>query len=352
MSDDEGWAQRAKRGGYLLVVSIVTTFVVGLFAVMMIEVLGPSETAAGRVIERIEGSRDVTRCTGTGSCRTTTYPTFSVVGERMDGTTWIAVGEGPYDAMRGERGVIDVETSRVTGRVVGLVGNDSFDSEWSVSGSGFVWFSIGAMAIWMPLLVAYEWRRRTGFFALGAFVPSDAAFAVLGLVVGLVGLWFVSFSKTAGLDVASSQDLYGDFLVDPLAFVADDDAENPPGIQVGEFFEPGRDTRLAMVGLDDLGAVPSLPSDVMAIALLRTPQHTRSPLDRIEFSIEGPAGAEFEPIDCPSGVLGFPSQLGVDRDIDGGFVCFPSEADGGELRLVVGSGVFADSLTPEYESVR
>lgn len=350
--------QRAKRAAYLTVVTLVTTFLGGLFLIMVVETLGPSETADGRVIERIEGERTVTRCYGTpgNRCSKTTYPTYSVIGERADGTAWIVVGEGAYDAMRGERGVIRVETSNVTGRVVGLAGNDSFDNEWSVTGSGVVWFSIGALVIWIPLVVAYEWRRRGGFFDLGELVWGDLGFAVLGLAVGAIGLWFVTWSKTASLDVASSEELYGDFLADPLSFIGEagerNDRIDQPGIQLGEFFEAGQRTRVVTVAIDQLGDPPALgPDDPIAIPVLRLPRFdSLSSRDRVELTLVQPDGSELASTECAGDVLAFPTPLGVDDEIQGGFVCFPPGSEG-ELRVIVGSGVFADAAILEHESL-
>ena len=344
--------QRVKRGAYLVVVTLVTSFLVGLFVVMVIETLGPSDTADGRVVDRIDGERTVTRCYGAGRCTRTTYPTYSVVGERTDGTTWIVVGEGAYDAMRGEAGVIEVETSNITGRVVGLVGNDSFDNEWSITGSGVVWFSVGALVIWITLLVAYEWRRRTGCFDLGAFAWADLGFAAVGLVVGAVGLWFVTWSKTASLDVASSDELYGDFLADPLSFVGEaGDRIDQPGIQLGEFFDVGQRTRVVTVAVDQLGDPPELgPDDPIAIPVVRLPRFSLTARDLLQFTLIQPDGSELAPVDCAGGLLAFPTTLGVDDDIRGGFVCFPPGSDG-ELRITGGTGVFADVAIVEYEAL-
>ena len=349
-----GFVERTKRAAYLLLTTIVTSFLVGMFVVMFIETRGPADTQDGRVIERIEGSRDVTRCYNNSSrCSTTTYPTFSVVGERKDGTTWIAVGQGAYDAMRGERGVIQVSTSVITGRVVKLVGQDASDNEWSTGSSGIVWFSIGALVIWLPLLAAYEKRRRDGFFKLGAFVRSDLIFAFLGIAIGLGGLWWVTWAETASLDVASSAEIYGDFLADPLTFVAEaregNDRIDEPGLQTGEFFDAGRSSQLATVALDQLGSVPAAPAGTIAIPVLRIPD-TRRGFDRLMFAMVDQAnGSETTAVDCPASLLSFPSQLGVDRDVTGGFVCFPAEISGTTLTVTGGSGVYATRTTPDYE---
>ncbi len=349
-----GLVERAKRAAYLFVISIVTSFLVALFVVMLIETLGPSDTSDGRVIDRIEGSRQVTRCATTTAtrCYDTTYPTFSVIGERTDGTTWIVVGEGAYDAMRGERGVIQVSTSPITGLVVQLVGQDARDSEWTTAGSGVVWFSIGALAIWTPLLVIYENRRRGGFFKLGTFVRSDLVFAVIGIIIGLGGLWWVTWSKTASIDVATSAEIYGDFLADPLSFLAEaeegSERIDQPGIQTGEFFEAGRNHRLATVAIDQLGSVPTVPVGTIAIPLLRIPDSTPGN-DRLVFTMVDLDGNATDAIACPPTLLPFPSQLGVDRDVTGGLVCFPADAAGATLTIQGGTGVWATRTTPDYE---
>jgi hypothetical protein len=68
-----------------MLVGVVTAFFVANFVVLMIETAGPSETADGRVIERNEGARDMTRCNTSGArrCRTVAHPTYAFVGERL-----------------------------------------------------------------------------------------------------------------------------------------------------------------------------------------------------------------------------------------------------------------------------
>lgn len=330
------------RIGYLFVVIAISTFVVTFAGVALVEAYGPSDDQAGRVIERNEGSRTVTRCaTGTsgGRCRTQTYPVYSVIGEREDGSTWIVVGQGAYDAMRGERNGIEVTSSAVTGRVVRLDGDDD---SWGVRGSGFFWFAMGALIVVGGIVALWEWaRRRPDRWQFGSFRRAEFAVAVPAVALGLVGLWFVTFAKTAGLDVASTADSYGDFLSDPHELLARDDLNGEiEGIGDDEFFG-SREVQVAVVGSDLLGSVPAPDDDAIAVPLVREVRDRVGPADPVLVHLETPDGTLVDPEPCPSGLLRFDTPLGVNPDITGGFVCFPRTADA-RLHIIVGTGVFAD----------
>lgn len=182
--------------GFLSLYGFFGALALGLFGVVMIEVRGPSEEQAGRIVDLIEG--DTERCSGAANSlvdRCETYPTFTVIGERADGTRWLVVGQGAFDSVQPREEVL-VTTSTITGRVVGLDGEDT----WSVRSDALYPFSIAVLVVASGLGLGYEVARRRGRFVDGPFQRSDFVVLLPTVVAGLTVAWFILFWRTFGLD--------------------------------------------------------------------------------------------------------------------------------------------------------
>lgn len=316
---DNRWARLA----YLFGTSAMVGFFALFLVVGIVEAYGPSETDDGAVLERHRDSYTVRRCAGPGTgatagCRETTYPTFSVIGERRDGSTWIAVGEGVYESMAGE-GVVAVETSTITGRVVGLDGEDS----WHTSESGFVLFAGGGLLVCLALLGGYEWRRRSGRWDWGPFRPVEFVALVPALAIAAVGVWAILFSKAWGIDVVTTQERGGGFFATP--YETGSDSLAIPKLSSWSGMGAGRISTVALEALSDEHRTAD-PAGLIAVPLIR--EDPDGVTRRVLWTIEA-EGEAFEPVACPGGVTSYPTQL--DFDLSGGFLCFDAAAEGGTL---------------------
>ena len=341
--------KRLSRVLYLSGVVVVLVFFAAFAVFHAVEASGSSDVQAGRVLDRSEGERTVTNCSRRGSCRSTTYPTYTVIGEREDGTAWLVVGEGPFRAMGGERGEVEVTTSDLTGRVVALAGADD---GWDRPVSGFAWFGFFALAFCSLLVVAYERARRTGRWAMGRFERLELLAIVPGSLIGLFGVAYVTVGNTWGLEVLTSSELESTFIADPFdyAIVQEDASVRGGGITVNETFTAGF-TPHTVVGVDHLNdeVRTALASelDTFAIPLLREGRPNVT-LGRVEFEIEHSSG-NYVAIDCPDGLLSFPADIDEDDNF-GGFVCFDPAAEGGTLMVFSGSSRFMElKARPGYQ---
>jgi len=173
------------------------------------------------------------------------------------------------------------------------------------------------------------------------------------VVAGALALWWVLFSKTAGLDVASSADLYGDFLQDPIEFVAQE-RNDEPGVQVGEFVDAGRNGEYATVPLAELNSsvTTEVGDDIVAVPVLQVADGGSGRFDPVEWRLVAADESRVETTSCPSNLLSFPSQLGIDPSINGGFVCFDADPTAKiTLELEAGSGAFADIIRFDAEAL-
>ncbi len=344
--------KRLSRVLYLFFVTVMTALIGGFALFHAAEANSSSDVQTGRVIDRVEGERTVTNCSGTRSrtsCRSTTYPTFTVIGEREDGTAWLVVGEGPYRAMGGERGEVEVSTSDLTGRVVGLVGADD---EWKQPTARYATIGFAVLGFWSLLLLAYEAARRGGRWTMGRFERPELLVIIPGVMVGLFGVAFLTGGREWGLDVITSADLDSTFIADPFdyAIVQDEASVRGGGSTVNETFTAGF-TPHTTVGVDHL--VDEVrdawlaADEVFAIPLLRAGRPPVT-LGRVEFAVEHPSGT-YEPIDCPDSLLSFPESIDAEDNF-GGFVCFDPAAEGGILMVFSGSNRFMElKARPGYQ---
>ena len=319
--DVPGHDNRWARVAYLFGISTVLGFFALLLTVGVIEAYGPSETDAGAVLERHEDSYTIRRCSGPGTgttagCRETTYPTFSVIGERQDGSTWIAVGEGVYEAMAGE-GVVEVETSTITGRVVGLEGDDS----WHISDSGFALFAGGGLVVCLALVGGYEWRRRSGRWDWGPFRPVEFVALVPALAIAAIGVWAILFSKAWGIDVITTQERGGGFFSTP--YETGSDSLDISTLSSWTGMGAGRVSTIPVEALSDEQRAAD-PGGLIAVPVIR--EDPTGVARRVLWSVEL-EGAVFEPVACPGAITAYPTQL--DSQLSGGFLCFdPAAVDG------------------------
>lgn len=342
--------KRLSRIVYLFVVAAVTAFIAGFAIFYAAEASSPTDVASGRVLDRISGDRET--CSGQGlrrRCRT--FPIYSVIGERQDGTAWIVVGEGPYDAMGGERGEISVTTSGLTGRVVGLAG---IDETWEQPSSRYATLGFVGLGFWSLLLAAYEYKRRSGGWAMGRFNRVESLVAIPGVILGIVLVAVVTFGKQWGLDVETSDLEESTFIADPFNYsiVQSETEDNGPGLAINETFDAAS-TPHAVVGqdhlIDEVRAAWLAADDVLAIPLLREGSPTGT-LGLVTFVIEQPSET-FETIDCPSSLLSFPAGVGQ-ADVFGGFICFDRAAEGGTFLVLSGSIRVMDlDARPSYQLV-
>ncbi|MFK8023422.1 MAG: hypothetical protein AB8G26_05600 [Ilumatobacter sp.] len=312
------------RLGYVAIIGLVVSFTLGWFTVSMIESFGPSDSQEGRVLDRFEGETEVRQCTSRASCVTTTYPTYTVIGERVDGSTWLAVGEGPYEASRGHDGqLFDVTTSTVTGRVIGI------GDEWTSVGGGLMWLSLIAVVLGLGCIVSVELARRRGRLTFGEIPLRELTVAIPAVAIGLAIAWFALFSKAHGLEVVTSADRFGGFIDDPIAFVSEE--PEPAGernpIPTGRWM--GTISEVVVVGSDDLAAdvsEPLLPvGDLLAVPMMQ--EDSVGPANRVDIRLV-PEGAFFvdgaEPVDCPATLAPFGGSGNLR-----GFVCFDAADESG-----------------------
>ncbi len=346
--------KRLLRISYLVVVCAVTACLVVFTAFSLIEALGPNDEATGRLLDRVEAERVVT-CTRNRAltCQPGVYPIYTVIGERDDGTTWLVVGEGPFDATRGETGAVSVTTSTITGRVIGLGGEDD---EWTQPSALFAVAAAAALIAWGCLVWAYEARRRDGRWTMGRFAGTDLLAGLPGVIVGAFAAVFVFMGPGWRLDVVTSAEAQSGFLADPFdyALVQEEATERGGGVVVNEPFRAAS-VDMAVVGRDHLtddvlaGWEQASNEGVLAIPLLRIGQ-PKGPLSTVEFFVVTPTD-QIESVRCPDSILAFPTSIGQ-GDSFGGFVCFGSEAEGGEFGVYVGSNQFTERVArPAYELV-
>ncbi len=337
-------ANQIYKGLYVAGTSTVLSFVIGLAVIAGIEAYGPSSSEPGRVIERVESEYTQTKCIagrpGGSRCSTQTLPAYSVTGEREDGTTWIVSGQGPYDAMRGERGEIRVATSTITGRVVALRGSGPRDY-WGVRGSSMVVFSLGALIGGVGLFALFEWsRRRAHNWGWGTFSPRILTAALPGVLLGLFGLWYVTWQPTQGLETLSSQDRYGQFLEEPLATITapvpEDFADDAvvPGVPFGDTGASMIVASYSQLTKDYRTRVAETDYPAVPVAL----HHKSGPTTKVVVRDTDDAGALYDPVDCITGqpntrasVVGVAFDLediGIDRDVGATIVCLPKQATG------------------------
>lgn len=328
--------KRLMRISYLVFVATISAFIAGFALFHTAEAFSPLDTQTGRLLERDEGERTVTRCSQRGSCGSTTYPTFTVIGEREDGTAWLVVGEGPYRAMGGERGEITVETSNLTGRVVGLAGEDD---EWEQPTSRYAVIAFVGLGLWSLLVLAYERQRRTGRWKMGRFDRLELLAVIPGVLIGLVGVAVVTLGREWGLEVVTSSELESTFIADPFEYasVQDDASDNGPGTSVDESFKAAR-TPHTVVGVDhlveDVRAAWLATDEVFALPVLRQGEPTGT-LGMVRFVVEQ-SSVTYETVSCPNSLLSFPSSIDQGGNF-GGFICFDRAAEGGTLLVLSGS---------------
>lgn len=326
-------------------------FAFSFFSVAMIEWAGPASSSEGRVIDTVRQSGTTTIC-ARARCSQFSAPGFSVVGERTDGSTWVVVGESAYEAMRSEQGLIDVQTSSITGRVVGLVPERG--NGWSIARGGQTVFAVGALLAAFGFIFLWNWSRRHENFKYGTYRRAEFARAVPAVIIGVGLTWYVMFARGASLDVPSSEDAAGGFLADPVRFAADepsrvDDGEPiPTGAWVGQI---GRE--VTVVGFDDLApelrAVVDVEGQVLAIPVMQKQSGLPEPANlRLvgpdQFFVDG-----IEPIGCPESIPAYTPE----RDGSRGFVCFDADqAEGRSLLLTIGLGQITDGpFTMEFDAV-
>ena len=339
---------RLARLAYLFFVSAVSAFLFAFVAFSAIEAASGVEAQEGRVLDRIEGSRTVRTpaCTSSWKCRETNYPTYSVIGERRDGSTWIVVGEGPYRAMAGENGLVEVSTSSATGRVVGLAGAGG---SWRLRSRAYIGGGLVGGAFWALLVLAYEHRRRTGRWKLGRFSWPEQLIAIPAACFGIIAFVVLTFSKTWGLTVVAPP--LGTFLADPFEYgFVQAEAGTQPGIAVNEPFTAGG-VELTVVGPEHLAPDvlddwTSVADEVLAVPMVRVGDPVGQ-FNRVTFAVL--RGTErFDSVGCPSPLARFPSSVGSASTYVG-FVCFEPEAEGGEFGVYVGSSTFSElEVRPSY----
>lgn len=334
------------RHGYVLLLAAVSCFLVGWATVSLLHAYGPRTHAEGRVIEAVSGTTQTCTWAPRASARgCQDWPNYTVIGERADGSTWAAVSKPAYTAMRGVRDPVVVESSSVTGLVVGLRG-DAARHSWDVADSPTHLIAVGALALWAALVVAYELARRRGkAFHFGRLSAAAIPVALVGAALGGIATWYVFWAKSAAIDVPSTAEMYGEFVADPLLLVYADPAHDEPGVQVGEWFPRTGEPRLVV--LDPLVLSPEARGEydsvsdaiVVPVVLVGNATGTRGALT---WTVHSSPGA-IAPIDCPDGVTAFPTPIGTDTAVRAGFVCFPPAAALGDLEAIIGTGTFASS---------
>lgn len=302
---------RVPRGAiaYAALVGLIGAFVALFTVATLVEAYGPTERDDGRILERHEDEQTVRRPVNPsrpGTTVTTTYPTFTVIGERVDGSSWIVVGEGPYDFAGDHRDDdITVASSTITGRVVALEGDDG---TWQMRDAGLWIVGLAGSVFGAALLVVFEAARRRGRVASGLTRRIVAGAGVPAALVGALGAGWVLFGNTWGLEVLTTTDRLDGFAARPF--------------DVEWHVVDSRD--VAVVASDNLAGDVLVDHDraaadavVVAVVTEPPPARTRHDYLLVSGTDETPA------VPCPGGVSPRFEPIG-DSGLEGGLVCFPA----------------------------
>ncbi len=337
------WGERWRHLLYLALFGLVGAFVLSFFAVTMAEGYGPSEVDEGRVVHRIDD--EYTSCPGntTSSCRE--LKRFTLVGERTDGSSWSVNGDSPYRLFgRGDR--VDVETSTVTGRVVGL---SSEEESWKGTGVGWTAIAVAFVGLALMTGISMEYGRRNSDSVplTGPFWRSDFAIVPPAILLGIFAVWYPMFGRAPDLSGLAARDELGTFVSDSLDFDIRADGTGPAADDDGHVvlgrYGGGELLRLVVVPLADLspdvaGPLQGVPSGTVAVPLIGH-ESSRS-TGPVEFLLveSSTRAVEAEEVDCPESLVEYGTVLGEDRDVVGGFVCFDADEVGATTVMSVRLG--------------
>lgn len=306
---------------YAGLAGLFLTFFLVFTAATQIEIHGPSEAATGRVLERERGERTVTsdlNPEGVSRRLTVTYPAYTVIGERDDGTSWLVVGEEPYRFAGGIMGEdITVRTSTITGRVVGL---EAGARSWETSDSSLWMVGPAGLLFVVGLLGIYEAARRRGRFAAGLTRGVWLGAGLPGVAVGAVGAIWVLFGNTWGLEVVTTADRLDGF------------AQRPAEVEWSRV--DGRE--FAVIGRDNLAEDWAADHDEVARSAVVVAVVGQRPMARTRYDyLLVSDGAEIASIRCPPG---FGSEWNGPDDLRGRLVCFPPGSPAEEIAVRVTFG--------------
>ena len=172
----------------------VATFCLLLAAVYLAEGLGPTRTEEGVVTERSVTNDSIRRCRPGQVCRTESTRRGTVVGQLTTGEQWLVANTAAYDLAPPPDTEVKVETSLLTGRVSGFVTPGQPDNSWSSTGSVWLKIFIGMLLVigLVTLRIVVSGLSKVRGQA-GRASPSVAG-AVLGLALGLYGVWNLAFA--------------------------------------------------------------------------------------------------------------------------------------------------------------
>lgn len=240
---------------------------------------------------------------------------FTVIGEREDGTPWAVVGEGAFRSTS-VGATVEVETSSITGRVVGLRGAQ----DWHVSESSS---SLVLASVFLGLVISFvglgEVNRRRGVSSLaGRLGRPELVVGLLACPIAVAGVWFVLYNETRGLGLVSTEERTGGFLV----------AGSPGQEQLSSNTIGG--TLFSTVPLSAVAAdrQPDPGPGLVAVPVVADRSGARVSTGRLSWTVQVDE-AVLEPVDCPSDVVSFPSN--VASDLAAGFLCFDAFTGRGVL---------------------
>lgn len=316
----------------------------GLFGTVailfLVEVVGPSQTSEGLVLDRssFEWTRRVCgefgrrsgRSSGADPCVTTVVPSGSVAGQRPDGSVWSVIGEAPYDAAGPTGSVLSVTTSSVTGRVVAIDNPDRFDGHWSRAGSGEHWvviaFGLVVGGALIALTAAGAYTRgldRRGAWLVGGLLTVTVTTAAA------VAVWRVT-TESGRYAVPTAANRYGELVADPYGFAA----SAPAAIEDGWAHRDRGGAVVRVVRPDEAGPI------VETLDLDRTTTVVLVGADRgawrstLTVTADGPDGEAMEASRCVEG-WEFPTVVAGDESVAAGVWCFPEPITDGHIDVAV-----------------
>ncbi len=317
------WRESGARALYVFVAVASLVFSSLLVSALLVERSGPSQGRQGVVTEASSGTKTVRTCRPSASsqnhwrrdCSDRTIGAFTVIGEREDGTPWVVVGE---DAFRSTSvgATVEVETSSITGRVVGLRGLQ----DWHVSeSSSSLVLALAFMGFAISFVGLGEVNRRRGVSAIaGRLGRPELLAGLLAVPIAFAGVWFALFNETRGLGLVSTEEQTGGFL-----------AAGAPGQERLSSNTIGG-TLFTTVPLSAVAEdrQPDPGPELVAVPIIADRSGARVSTGRLNWAVQID-DAVLEPVACPPDVVAFPS--GEAPGLATGFLCFAAFTGRGVL---------------------
>ena len=172
---------------FLFVVNVISAALFAALVMTLSDLTGPFDTEEGLVVATSSESRSQRICTfvrgqSSGICRNGTAQSGTVFGQYLSGGEWMARTPDAVRAMRSEEGVVEVTTARLSGNVVRLEGERSWQQSRLIAVMfgflGITWFGLGWL-IFKGRNPSILKRRNVG----------EIAFIAAGAILGARLMW-------------------------------------------------------------------------------------------------------------------------------------------------------------------